>query len=72
MVLVDVEIAIAHQLKIESAMPREQLQHVIEEANAGGNLVSAATFDGQCECDARFGRVALESRAALCCTSFEV
>ena len=41
-VLIDVEIAVAFEFEIECAVAGEQLQHVIEEANAGGDLVLAA------------------------------
>ena len=57
--LVHIEIAGALQLQIESAVPREQLQHVIEEANAGGDLVLAFAFDRQPDGDARLGRYAV-------------
>ena len=43
-VLIDVEIAVALQFKIEAAVMREQFQHVIEEANAG-NFVASLSID---------------------------
>jgi hypothetical protein len=70
--LVNVKVAIALQIEIEGAVAGEQLQHVIEEANAGRNLVSTLALDRQGDGDARFGSVALESRAAHCCAGFEV
>ena len=44
-VLIDVEIAFGVEFEIEAAVLGEQLQHVIEEADAGGDLVAAAAFD---------------------------
>ena len=44
-VLVHIEIAVGVELQIEAAVLGEQLQHVIEEADAGGDLVAAAAFD---------------------------
>ncbi len=46
-VLVHVQIAVGVQLQIEAAVLGEQLQHVVEEADAGGDLVAAAAFDLQ-------------------------
>src|SRR2546428_10918809 len=37
--LVDVEVAFGFQLEVEAAVPGEQLEHMIEEADAGGDLV---------------------------------
>ena len=45
MVLVHVEIAVGVQLEVEAAVLGEQLQHVVEEADAGRDLVPAAAFD---------------------------
>ena len=46
-VLVDVEIAGRLQRQIEAAVAREQLQHVIEETDAGADVVAAAAVDRQ-------------------------
>ena len=43
-VLIDVQVAIGAQGEVESAVPGEQLEHVIEEADAGGDLVLAAAL----------------------------
>ena len=43
--LIHVQIAIGAQLQIEAAVFGEQLQHVVEEADAGRDLVPAAPFD---------------------------
>ena len=40
-VLVHVEIALRLQLEVEAAVLGEQLQHVVEKADAGGDLVAA-------------------------------
>src|SRR5258706_14559828 len=45
--LVDIEVALACQRKIEAAVTREQLQHVIEEANPCGHFVNALPIDYQ-------------------------
>jgi len=44
-VLIHVEVAFGVELQIEAAMFGEELQHVVEETNAGLNLVAAAAFD---------------------------
>ena len=43
-VLVHVEIAVRLQREIERAVARHQLQHVIEEADPGGDLIPSAPF----------------------------
>jgi hypothetical protein len=48
-VLIDVEVALRLQFQIEAAVPREQFQHVIEEADASGDLILAATVHDQNE-----------------------
>ena len=58
--LVHVQIAFGDQLQIEAAVLGEQLQHVIEEADAGGDLVRAAPFDREAAADLRFFGVALD------------
>ena len=46
-VLIHIQIALGVQLQIEAAMLGEQLQHVIEETDTGGDLVAAVPFDLQ-------------------------
>src|SRR5579884_44916 len=58
--LIDIEIAIAPEAKIKPAMASEQLQHVIEEANAGGDFVLATPIDVQHQCDFGFVRIAVQ------------
>ena len=45
--LIDVEIAGGFKGEIEASVLGEQLQHVIEKADAGGDFVRAAAFDAQ-------------------------
>src|SRR5206468_1560091 len=53
-VLVNIEVAFASELQVESAVASKELEHVIEEANAGGNLVGAASIDGKRKLDVGF------------------
>ena len=53
-VLIDIEIAFGCELEIEAAVFGEELQHVIEEADAGRNLVASAAFDAEFAADLRF------------------
>ncbi len=62
--LIDVEIAGGFQLQVEAAVLGEQLQHVIEEADAGGDFVAAAPFERQAPADLRFFRIAFNGRAS--------
>src|ERR1700758_5053773 len=62
--LIHIEIAGALQLEIETAVPREALQHVVEEANAGRDAVLACAVDIQTQRNFRLQRVALNRRDA--------
>jgi hypothetical protein len=44
-VLVDVEISLRANLEIECAVTSHQLEHVIEKANASGDVVPALALD---------------------------
>src|SRR5450759_3847840 len=57
--LVHVEIAIGFDLQIETAVFGEQLEHMIEEADSGGDVVLAAAFDLQLAGDLRLLGVSL-------------
>ena len=46
-VLVHVQVAACRDLQVETAVAGEKLEHVIEEANAGGNLVAPAAVQVQ-------------------------
>ena len=59
-VLVDIEIALAHQRQIEPAMPRKQLQHVIEKPYPRLDRVHALPIDHQRQRDLRLRRIALD------------
>src|SRR4051794_19033540 len=45
MVLIDVEIARRLDLQVEHAVPCEQLEHVVQKADAGADVVLAAAVD---------------------------
>jgi hypothetical protein len=62
--LIHVEVAIAFKFEFECAVTGEQLQHVIEEANASGDLVMTAAFNGELDGDACFGGVTFKARGA--------
>ena len=63
-VLIDVEVAVGLQRQVEAAVPGEQLQHVVEEADAGGDVVAALAVDRQAAADVGLLRAAVERRAA--------
>src|SRR4029434_8898536 len=62
--LVDVEVAGGGQCQIEATMSGKQLEHVVEEANAGPYFVPSASVDRQRSRDLRFRRVAIEPGGA--------
>ena len=62
--LIDVEIALRLQREIEAAVAREQLQHVIEEADAGADVVPALPVDRQPPLDLRLRRTSIERRGS--------
>ena len=66
-VLIDIQIAFAGEVEVERAMASEELQHVIEEADAGCDVVTALAFNGEIDGDAGLGRVALERGATGLC-----
>ena len=51
-------------LQIESAVTRDELEHVIEEPDAGGNLVAPVPFQAETHDDLRFLGPAIDYRAA--------
>ena len=61
--LIDVEIAGGLHLQIEAAVPRDEVEHVIEEADAGAVLEAALAVERQRELDLRFRRAAIDHRA---------
>ena len=56
--LVHVQIALGCEPKIEAAVARDQVQHVIEEGNARGNVGLATAVEIQAQGDLRFFGVA--------------
>ena len=62
MVLVNVQIAARLDLEVESAMAGKQLQHVVEKADAGGNLVASAPVQVQPDADVGFCGLAVDAR----------
>ncbi len=63
-VLVDVQIAFCGDVEIESAVPRDEIQHVIEEADAGGNLGFAAAIEIEAKSDIGFAGGAMDGGGA--------
>ena len=59
-VLIDVEIAVRLDAQIEAAVTREELEHVVEEADAGRHVVAAPTLEHQRERDPGFGRPSID------------
>jgi hypothetical protein len=63
-VLVDVQVAAAAQLQRKAAVPGELLEHVIEEADAGGDAAGGAAVEFELQLDVGFARLAVQLRAA--------
>ncbi len=53
-VLVDVKVARRFEFEIEAAVVGEEFEHVVEESDAGGDLIAAFAFDGEGQSDLRF------------------
>src|SRR5205823_723258 len=53
-VLIHVEIAARLEFQIEAAMMREQFEHVVKEANTGGDPIASAPFDSERDLNLRF------------------
>src|SRR3546814_13191080 len=62
--LVDVEIALGGDLQVDQRMARKLLQHVIEKADTGRNLVHPGAVEVQLDQDLRFGRIASDGGGA--------
>jgi hypothetical protein len=54
--LIDVEIAARVDRQVERAVAREQLQHVVEKADAGPHLIPALAVQAERQRDLRLGR----------------
>jgi hypothetical protein len=63
-VLIDVEVAVGFDRHVERPVPGEQFQHVIEEADAGGDFIGAGSIDVQRSADLGLVGVAFEFGAA--------
>ena len=63
---IDIKIARGLDLQIEPAVPRHQVQHVIEKADAGGILVLAFAVERQRDLNLRFGSPPIDYRFAAC------
>src|SRR5690606_35822942 len=61
-VVVDSQVSLRLHLQVEKTVPRPQLQHVVEEGNAGRNLRPAGAVEIQPQADARFARRAFDHR----------
>ena len=61
--LIDVQVAARLEIQVEAAVPGEKLQHVIEKANAGRDLVSAAAVQIQAPADIGLGGLAMQGCA---------
>src|SRR5712691_8623823 len=60
MVLIHVQITGGFELKVKTSLLGEQLEHMIEEADAGRDVIPAAAFNLQFAGDLCFFRVALD------------
>jgi len=68
-VLIDIEIADGLERQIERPMARHQFQHVVEEADATGNVRAAMAFQGECDVDLGFVGLAVNAGASHAVTS---
>ena len=60
----DVEITFRIDLQIERAVTREELEHVIQEPDAGGDPVTAAPLERQRHSNPGLGRLAIDHPAS--------
>ena len=61
--LVDVEIPVRLQREIERAMARDELEHVIEEPDAGRDVVAPLALDGELQANGGLARLPVDQRA---------
>ena len=64
MVLVDIEVAVRGYAKVEGAMARDELEHVIEKSNARSHLVSAVAVQPELERNMSLHCAAVDERGA--------
>src|SRR5262249_4007040 len=62
--LVHVQVAGGLDRQVEHAVPREQLQHVVQKSDAGADGVDPFPVDVEFQCDLRFGGPAVDYGAA--------
>ena len=62
-VLVDIEIADGRDVQIEAAVARHELEHVVQETNAGLHAVAAPAVERDGESDGRLARASLDHAA---------
>ena len=67
-VLIDVQIALRFDFQIDGAVPRDEIEHVIEEANAGRDCGCAAPVEIQMQTDVV--SLVLRSIVAVQCAAF--
>ena len=63
-VLIDVEVAARVDAQIERAVPRDELQHVIEEPDAAAHAVPSLAVERETERDLRLAGAPIDHRAA--------
>ena len=65
-VLVDVEVAGAGEREVEATVAGEELQHVVEEADAGGDFVDTLAIYAEFEGDLGLSGRAIDSAGTFC------
>src|SRR5687767_4018810 len=65
--LIDVEISIRTQRQVEAAVTRKQLEHVVEEADSGPDVVLPLAIDDQLAANLRLRRLAVDSGPTYFC-----
>ena len=63
-VLVDLQVARGAHRQVDGRVPGQQREHVVEEADAGGDLRGAGAVEVQLDLDLGFGRLALDAGGA--------
>ena len=71
-VLVYVEVAFGGDGEIERTVARDEIEHVIEEANAGGDFGFAAAVEREAEANVCFGGDAVDGGGAAHAPFFQV
>ena len=62
---IDVEITLGLQIDVDQAVARELFQHVVQETDAGGDLIIPLSVEIYLDRDLGFLGVALDARAPL-------